>query len=88
MNITDGRYLKIQFVDGQEKTFVFEPLINTTDAAMVTTRVQQMLDSGRIILKADNKLLIIPLANVISLEISPCPDAAMPHAINVLHEFE
>lgn len=88
MDITEGRYLKIQFVNGEEKTFAFEPLVNTTDPAMVATRVQQMLDSGRIMLKAADKLMIIPMANVIALEISPCPAAAMPHAINVLHEFE
>lgn len=88
MDIAEGRYLKIKFVNGEEKTFAFEPLVNTTDPATVATRVQQMLDSGRLMLKAADKLMIIPMTNVISLEISPCPTAALAHAINVLHEFE
>lgn len=88
MDITEGRYLKIKFTNGEEKSFVFEPLLNTSDAATVSTRVQQMLDSGRLILKAADKLMIIPLTNVISIEVSPCPPSALPQAIHVLHEFE
>jgi hypothetical protein len=88
MDISEGRYLKIKFVNSEEKIFAFEPLTNTTDPTTIATRVQQMLDSGRLLLKAADKLMIIPLTNVISIEVSPCPPAALPHAINVLHEFE
>lgn len=88
MDITEGRYLKIKFTNGEEKNFVFEPITDSTDVATATTRVQQMLDSGRLVLKAADKLMIIPLTNVISIEVSPCPPSALPHAIHVLHEFE
>jgi hypothetical protein len=88
MDITEGRYLKIKFTNGEEKSFVFEPLSETSDASMISTRVQQMLDSGRLMLKTADKLMIIPLANVISIEVSPCPAGALPQAIQVLHEFE
>lgn len=88
MDITEGRYLKVKFTNGEDKSFAFEPLTNSADAATVSIRIQQMLDSGRLILKMDDKLMIIPLTNVIGIEVSSCPPNALPQAIHVLHEFE
>jgi hypothetical protein len=82
----EARFLKITMMNGSVRRFAFETLGG--DAATINSRVRELLDAKEIILRQEDSLMIIPVANVQSLEIVPPPEIEMPHCLNILHEFQ
>ncbi len=85
--VKESRYMKVRFMNGRERSFAFEPLIEKIDAANLLTFVHRALDSRRLVLQMDGKLVIIPFDNVESIEVAPTYGNGFPEAICVLHEF-
>jgi hypothetical protein len=84
-NQQEARHLKVTMMNGKVRRFAFETLGG--DPSTATTRVKELLDAREIILREEDRLTIIPLSNVQSLEIAPPPEIQIPHCLNILHEF-
>jgi hypothetical protein len=82
----DARYLKVTMMNGNVRRFAFETLGG--DASTASSRLRELLEAQELILRTEDSLLIIPIANVQSLEIVPPPEIKIPHCLNILHEFE
>ena len=80
--------MKVRYINGTERTFIFEPLVEKIDPSMLLTHVHKALDSRRLVLQMDDKMIIIPFDNVESIEVSPTLGRSVPEAITVLHEFD
>lgn len=85
MQVEESRYLKIRFNDGTERNFAFKPLDTDTD---VLGRVHKMLESRRLMLEMNDRIIIIPFDNIVSVEVAPKPQLIMNETIVVLHEFD
>lgn len=85
--VIDARALKITFVNGDTRSFAFEPE-NVGDPTAVAESFNRFVDSGYVLLDMDDRLIFIPMANVQSLEVVPKPEGKFPNATRVLHEFE
>jgi hypothetical protein len=85
--VKESRYMKVRFVNGTERSFAFEPLIEKIDAANLLTFVHRALDSRRLVLQMKEELIIIPFDNIESIEVAPTVGTGFPEAISVLHEF-
>lgn len=85
--VTEQRYMKIRFNNGNERSFAFEPIAGKVDASMLLTHVHKALDLRRLILQTRDAVIILPFDNIESIEIAPAVGKSLPEAITVLHEF-
>ena len=88
MSVQESRYLKVRFVNGRERSFAFEPLTEKVDPSLLLTHVHKAPDSRRLVLQADEKMIIIPFDNIESIEVSPTLGKSVPEAMVVLYEFD
>lgn len=88
MSVQESRYMKVRFINGTERSFAFEPLTEKIDPTMLLTHVHKALDSRRLVLQADDKMIIIPFDNIESIEVSPTQGRSVPEAMIVLYEFD
>jgi hypothetical protein len=70
MNTTQTNDLIVTYTDGTHDHFKFPA---QADSFHMANLVEKLLSSGALALQMDNGLLIIPAANIRSVEISPCP---------------
>lgn len=76
--------LTIHYTNGKQQHFEFiPPEIRVGEQANLGTRLHKMLTSDPIILELADKLLVIPVHNIQSIEISPVP-SKLPEGI--IHE--
>lgn len=83
----ESRYMKIRFINGTERSFAFAPLTEKINAANLLTFVHRAMDSRRLILQLEERLIIIPFDNIQSIEVVPTAGHVLPEAIHILHEF-
>ena len=72
MGTNPRRYCTIHFMDGQSMRFIFEALKPEGDPT-VGMAVEDFLKTKNLIFELDNKLTIIPMNNVRSIEVFPAP---------------
>ena len=75
--------LTIHYTNGKQQHFEFMPEVRVGEQANLGTRLHKMLTSDPIILELSDKLLVIPIHNIQSIEISPIPPK-LPEGI--IHE--
>ena len=81
----EARAIRITFNNGEQRSFAFEP--QQVDTSGLASRFQEHMDRGFLVLEKEDRLMILPMASVQSIEIAPKPDANLPAAIKILHEF-
>jgi len=62
--------LTIKYLNGNEEKFEFLPQI---DQVNMVSRLTKILDSNQIILELEDKIVLIPIPTVQTIEISPLP---------------
>ncbi len=72
MNSENKRFCNINFVDGESLRFIYEP-VRPDEPLSIGKAIQEMSQNNNIIFNLENKLVIIPMNNVRSIEISPSP---------------
>ena len=72
MNGEDKRFCKINFVDGESMRFTYEP-VHPDEAMSIGRAIKEMSQNNNLIFHIESKLVIIPMNNVRSIEISPSP---------------
>jgi hypothetical protein len=87
LSVKDSRYMKICFNNGTERSFAFEPLVETIDPSNLLTFIHKALDSRRLVLQTQDEMIIIPFDNILTIEVAPTMGKGLPEAIHVLHEF-
>ena len=66
------RFSKINFIDGESMRFTYEA-VNEDDVSSIGRAIQEMSQSNNIVFSLEGKLIVIPMNNVRSIEISPSP---------------
>ena len=61
--------LTIQFINGKEKSFEFDPQVQLGEGA--TTKLKEMVASNALIIQLMDELEIIPFANIQSILVKP-----------------
>jgi hypothetical protein len=87
IEVEESRYLRIRFTNGTERSFAFEPIIDKVGSSMLATHIQKMLDSRRLILQVEGRIMIFPFDNIESIEVLAPWAQALPEALIVQHEF-
>lgn len=81
----DARAIRITFNNGEQRSFAFEPKI--LDNSVLATKFQEFMDKGYLALEKDDRVIIVPISSIQSLEIAPKPGTSLPNALKILHEF-
>ena len=72
MSSENKRFCKINFVDGESIRFIYEP-VRADEPSSIGRAIQELSQSNNLIFHVEEKLVIIPMNNVRSIEISPSP---------------
>ena len=79
MSSENKRFCKINFVDGESTRFIYEP-VRADEPSSIGQAIQELSQTNNLIFYVEGKLVIIPMNNVRSIEISPSP-ANLPQSI-------
>lgn len=72
MSSEKKRFCKINFVDGESQRFIYEP-VHPDESSTIGKAIKELSDTHNLIFQVEHKLVIIPMNNVRSIEISPVP---------------
>jgi len=84
--VVDARALRITFQNGDQRSFAFEP--KQVDQSTLASSFQKFFDQGYVNLEMDDRILVVPIASIQTMEIEPKPDGNLPNSVRVLHEFD
>jgi hypothetical protein len=62
--------LTIRFVNGSEQEFEFTRL---EDSLSIAQRIQDALNANQLLLELEDRLLVVPFQNILTVEVSPPP---------------
>ena len=65
--------MTIRYVNGTEQKFEYARFKDNSDILSAASRIQDMLKANQILFELEDRFLIIPLQNVLSIEVSPPP---------------
>ncbi len=65
--------MTIRYVNGTEQKYEYARFKDDSDILSAASRIHDMLKANQILLELEGRFLIIPLQNVLSIEISPPP---------------
>ena len=66
------RFCNINFVDGESMRFIYKP-VNEDETSSIGRAIQEMSKNNNLVFSLEGKLIIVPMNNVRSIEISPSP---------------
>ena len=72
MNDDNKRFCNINFVDGESLRFTYEPA-HPDEYRSMSLAIEEMAQSNKLIFNIEDRLVIVPINNVRSIEISPSP---------------
>jgi hypothetical protein len=72
MNGDNKRFCNINFVDGESMRFTYEPA-HPDEYRSMSLAIEEMAQTNKLIFTIEDKLVIVPINNVRSIEISPSP---------------
>ena len=79
MSSENKRFCKINFVDGESCRFIYEP-VRPDEPSSIGRAIEELSQTNNLIFYVEEKLVIIPMNNVRSIEISPSP-VKLPQSI-------
>ena len=62
--------LTIRFIDGSEQKFEFKRL---EESSSIAQRIQDALSANQLLLELEDRLLVVPFQNILTIEVSPPP---------------
>ncbi len=65
--------MTIRYVNGTEQKFEYARFKDDSSILSAASRIQDMLKANQILFELEDRFLIIPLHNVLSIEVSPPP---------------
>jgi hypothetical protein len=80
------RFITINFNNGKKQKFEFLPIAD--DPSVMTSKLEKMVASGVLMFHCEDRVHIIPLNSVESMEVSPAPDKLPGFVVQALREIE
>ena len=74
--MNDDRQLTIHFTNGDKMSLTFPPKLKNSTAAVMEA-MKKTMESDKLVIEAEGKLVIIPWSSIKQLELTPAP-AAIP----------
>jgi len=71
--------MTVKFINGSEENYEFPRQI--VDEAILAKKIQEALESQHLVIDLKSKVQIIPIHNILSIEITPPPLKFPPNAI-------
>ncbi len=71
--------MTVKFINGSEENYEFPRQI--VDEAIIAKKIQEALESQHLVIDLKSKVQIIPIHNILSIEITPPPLKLPPNAI-------
>ncbi len=71
--------MTVKFINGTEENYEFPRQI--VDESIITQKIQEALESKHLIIDLKSKVQIIPMHNILSIEVTPTPVKLPPNAI-------
>jgi hypothetical protein len=71
--------MTVKFINGSEENYEFPRQI--VDEAILAKKIQEALESQHLIIDLESKVQVIPIHNILSIEITPPPLKLPPNAI-------
>ena len=65
--------MKVKFVNGTEEHYTFPRQFNEEDARLMVNKIQEALDAKHLIVDLGSKIQIMPMNNILQIEVSPVP---------------
>jgi hypothetical protein len=65
--------MKVKFVNGTEEHYTFPRQITKEDAHILVNKVQEALDAKNLIIDLGSKIQIMPMNNILQIEVTPVP---------------
>ena len=65
--------MTVKFVNGTEEHYTFPRQMTEEDAHSMVNKVQEALDAKHLIVDLGSKIQIMPMNNILQIEISPVP---------------
>jgi len=76
--------LTVMYVNGKVQKFEYERVQKEEEKMSIVARMQEMLKSQTLMLDLGDRFIVIPLQNVLSIEISPPPHKMPLNTIKVI----
>ena len=65
--------MTVKFVNGTEEHYTFPRQMTEEDAHLMVNKVQEALDAKHLIIDLGSKIQIMPINNILQIEVSPVP---------------
>jgi hypothetical protein len=65
--------MTVKFVNGTEEHYTFPRQITEEDAHILVNKVQEALDAKNLIIDLGSKIQIMPMNNILQIEVTPVP---------------
>ena len=65
--------MTVKFVNGTEEHYTFPRQMNEEDAHLMVNKVQEALDAKHLIIDLGSKIQIMPMNNILQIEVTPTP---------------
>ena len=65
--------MTVKFVNGTEEHYTFPRHMTEEDAHLMVNKVQEALDAKHLIIDLGSKIQIMPMNNILQIEVSPVP---------------
>ncbi len=63
----------VKFVNGTEEHYTFPRQMTEEDAHLMVNKVQEALDAKHLIIDLGSKIQIMPMNNILQIEVTPTP---------------
>ena len=73
--------MTVKFVNGTEEHYTFSRQMTEEDAHILVNKVQEALDAKNLIVDLGSKIQIMPMNNILQIEVSPAPVKLPKNAI-------
>jgi len=67
-------HMVIHFMDGTKIVFKY-PKLNEKEDASIASKVKKALDQDKIVVQTYDSMIVMPVANIKYIQVSPPPDA-------------
>ena len=74
--MSNGEKVKmtVKFVDGSQERYSFERQVTNEDAHSMLKKIHEALDAKHLIIDLGSKVQVIPMNNILSVELQPPPE--------------
>jgi hypothetical protein len=74
--------LTIHFVNGSDQEFEFT---RPEESASIAQRIQDALGANQLLLELEDRLLVVPFQNILTVEVSPPPPKVRGNVLRNVH---